>query len=102
MQRPTGISSRMAAASRAFRDPPAPPTSSASSARAPLGAAEPLTGLLRNPWLRFGSAIVVGYAAGSFDRASAIRTMARRFLLFAATAIVRDVFAAADDDHPPR
>jgi hypothetical protein len=51
---------------------------------------------LRNPWLRLGAAVVVGYAAGNASRSSALRTLSRRLVVFAATAIVRDVLRTPD------
>jgi hypothetical protein len=46
---------------------------------------------LQDPWLRLGAAVVVGYAAGAMTGSSAARAVTRRILVFAATAIVRDV-----------
>ena len=86
------ITSRLRAAGRAFAAEPIP-----SASAADLGPDPPvLTGFATNPWLRFGAAVAVGYAAGSFNGASAVRRLSRRLLMFAATAVVRDVFRSRD------
>ena len=52
--------------------------------------------VLKNPWLRLGAALVVGYTAGSMTRASVLRAVSRKLVLFAATAIVRDVLRSSE------
>ncbi len=83
-----GITTRVVAAARAFRDVPAAPN---------VDPPPYLPAFARHPWVRFGAAVIVGYAAGSITRRRAAGSLARKALLFAATAIVRDVF-----DGPPR
>ena len=46
--------------------------------------------LLGNKWLRFGAGVAAGYLAGRFFRLVPVRTIAKRLVGIAATAVLRE------------